>query len=327
MGTRSDWEQLSRHPLVLAGIRAFACNWFRSWRGEGAWGYAPLCAELGFQYRQEDWHHITSGIREGLLGWARRVRRTANGDAEYLATLICEGGLPLRAVHGGRWLYHWLQSALDLVSRGLEPDQAAEQEAWRAPAMFRTDLTPVTAELTGHLHQIKQGLPDASARGGLDAVAWLDLNRPSWREFLPLNMDDDDARTLIERVVRRADRGAVAEIGIERGLVRRADGDWDFTISISLDGHIEHTRLPHDISTRLMGKLRARVRPAGDLLGIISADLAILETYEEDETRWWRVRPLRSVKDLPAPQERGLTSRSKRTEFRSAISFSRMLRA
>ena len=106
-------------PWCSRAFVAFACNWFRSWRGEGAWGYAPLCAELGFQYRQEDWHHITSGIREGLLGWGRRVRRNASGDAEYLAALICEGGLPLRAIHGGRWLYHWLQSALDLVSRVL----------------------------------------------------------------------------------------------------------------------------------------------------------------------------------------------------------------
>src|SRR5690349_7176069 len=60
-----------RHALDRLGIsclgarwcsRAFvaiACNWFRTWRGEGAWGYAPLCAELGLRYRQEDWQHVT----------------------------------------------------------------------------------------------------------------------------------------------------------------------------------------------------------------------------------------------------------------------------
>jgi hypothetical protein len=48
-----------------------------------------------------------------------------------------------------------------------------------------------------------------------------------------------------------------------------------------------------------MGKLRARVRPAGDLLELISGDLAIMETYEEEEMRWWRVRPLRFVTDVP----------------------------
>lgn len=54
---------------------AIASTWFRTWRGEGAWGYAPLCAELGLQYRQEHWHSVTAGIREGLRGWGRRVRR------------------------------------------------------------------------------------------------------------------------------------------------------------------------------------------------------------------------------------------------------------
>ena len=230
-------------PWCSRAFVAVACNWFSRWRGEGAWGYAPVCAELGLRYHQEDWHHVTSGIREGLHGWGRRVRQNEHGDAEYLASLICEGGLPLRGVHGGRWLYQWLQSALDLVARGVDPGQAAEQEAWRAPKAFRSDLIPVAAELVGRLHQIKRELPVASARGGLDAIAWLDLNRTSWRDLLPFDMGDEDARTLIERVVRRVDRGAVAEVGVNRGLMQSPDGEWIFTISISLDGHIEHTRL------------------------------------------------------------------------------------
>src|SRR5262249_54841107 len=109
--------------------RAFvviASNWLCSWRGEGVWGYAPLCAELGLKYRQQDhWQAMTAGIREGLQGWGRRVRRNEDGGVEYLASLICEGGLPLRAIQGGRWLYQWLQGALDLIARGVFPDQAA----------------------------------------------------------------------------------------------------------------------------------------------------------------------------------------------------------
>ncbi len=83
---------------------------------------------------------MTSGIREGLRGWNRRVRRSEGGSDEYLASLICEGGLPLRAIHSGRWLYQWLQGALDLAARGVDPDQAAAQEAWRVPATFRNHL-------------------------------------------------------------------------------------------------------------------------------------------------------------------------------------------
>lgn len=282
---------------------AIACNWFCSWRGEGAWGYAPLCAELGLQYCQDHWKDVTNGIREGLRGWGRRVRRNEHGDDEYLASLICEGGLPLRAIHGGRWLYQWLQGALDLVARGVDPGQAAAQEAWHAPASFRMDLTLVAAELIQQIHQIKRDLAASAERAGLDPIAWLDLNRPRWRETLPLDMGDEDARALIERVVRRAERGALGGIGIQRGLVSRLDGQWNFTISLSLDGQIEQSGLPHDISSKLLGKLRAKIKPAGDLLSIIHGDLAIMEAYEEDDISWWRVRPLRRVATLPCSPE------------------------
>jgi hypothetical protein len=283
--------------------RAFvviASNWLCHWRGEGVWGYAPLCAELGLQYRQDYWQAVTAGIREGLQGWGRRVRRNEDGGAEYLASLICEGGLPLRAVQGGRWLYQWLQGTLDLVARGVSPDQAARQEAWRVPATFRAHLIPVAAELAARLHEIKQDLANAD-RAGLDAIAWLDLNRVGWRDTLPLDMGYEDARSLIERVVRRAERGAAGDIGVERGLVCATDGIWDFTIKLSLDGLIEHTRLPQDLSSRLAGKLRARIRPAGDLLALLSDDLGIMESYEEDEIHRWRIRPLRRVADLRCP--------------------------
>jgi hypothetical protein len=282
---------------------AIASNWFCTWQGEGAWGYAPFCAELGLQYRQDHWQSVTAGIREGLRGWGRRVRRSENGSDEYLASLICEGGLPLRAIHGGRWLYQWLQGALDLAARGVDSDQAAAQEAWRVPATFRSHLIPVASELVGQLHQIKRDLAASADRAGLDAIAWLDINRDGWRESLPLDMGDEDARALIERVVRRAERGAIADIGLQRGLIQAADGDWDFTISLSLDGHIEHARLPHDLGTKLAGKFRARVRPAGDLLALVSGDLAIMEAYEEDETPWWRVRPLRRITHQPCPPD------------------------
>jgi hypothetical protein len=56
---------------------------------------------------------------------------------------------------------------------------------------------------------------------------------------LPLDMADDDARSLIERIVGRAERGAFGELEVRRGLVRRSDGDWDFTITLALNGNVE----------------------------------------------------------------------------------------
>lgn len=192
---------------------AIACDWIRRWKEGGAWGYAPLCAELGARYGHDlHWQEVSSAIREGLSGWGRSVHLTDAGDHEYLASLVCEAGLPLRAVHDGRWLSRWPQSALDLAGRGIDPNQATQQEAWRAPKTFAEMLSPVAAGLVALLNDLKRGLPPPSERSGLDAVAWLDLNRNGWRDALPLDMGDDDARALIERVVRRADRGVPAEL-------------------------------------------------------------------------------------------------------------------
>lgn len=112
-------------------------------------------------------------------------------------------------------------------------------------------------------------------------------------------MADDDARSLIERIVARAERGAFSELGARRGLVRRSDGDWDFTITLVLNGNVEHTQLPSSLSGSLEGKLRARIRPTGNFLALESGDLALLETYQEDDVRWWRVQPLRPIRDEP----------------------------
>jgi hypothetical protein len=203
----------------------------------------------------------------------------------------------MRAIQGGRWLYQWLQGALELVARGVAPEQAARQEAWRAPATFRSDLAPVAAELVERIHELKRDLATATERAGLDPVAWLDLNRAGWRESLPVDMSDHDARTLIERVVRRAEKNTLGGITLQRGLVRGNDGLWDFTVSLKLDGRVEHRHLPQDLGTNLAGRFRARIKPTGDLLAIVAGDLAILESYEEDEVAWWRVRALRRITD------------------------------
>ena len=84
------------------------------------------------------------------------------------------------------------------------------------------DLAPVATELVERIYGLKRELAASADRAGLDPVAWLDLNRKDWRESLPLDMTDDDARALIERVVRRAEKdalGAVAEAAIGRSTV------------------------------------------------------------------------------------------------------------
>jgi hypothetical protein len=142
---------------------AIACDWIRGWKESGAWSYAPLCEEFGAHYGKDvHWHEVSSAISEGLSGWQRRVYLGGGGDREYLASLICEAGLPFRAVHDGRWLFRWLQSSLYLAGRGVDPSQATHLEAWRAPKTFAEKLVPVASELVARLHDLRRGLPSFS---------------------------------------------------------------------------------------------------------------------------------------------------------------------
>jgi hypothetical protein len=151
---------------VLAGIRFNRFELVSSWRGEGAWGYAPFCTESGLQYGQEHWHSVTAGVRECLGRWGRRG--CTNGFRAFLISSHA-ASLRIRPPHRRPGASH---------------------------PCFRNHLVPLAAELGRHLHRIKQDLAAAVDRAGLDVIAWLDLNRLGWRDALPVDMVDGDARTL-----------------------------------------------------------------------------------------------------------------------------------
>jgi len=62
-------------PWCSRAFVAIASNWVRTWRGEGVWGYAPLCAELGLNTDK------ITGIRSRLAS-AKACVAGAAGCAE-----------------------------------------------------------------------------------------------------------------------------------------------------------------------------------------------------------------------------------------------------
>ena len=80
-------------------------------------------------------------VSRGLRGWRRRVLRSGNGQ-QYLVTLACEGGLPLRLLQRDgtsfrRYFRAVFEEFRDHQGRGYDPSELASRAAAHLPLSLR----------------------------------------------------------------------------------------------------------------------------------------------------------------------------------------------
>src|SRR5437660_9245057 len=72
----------------------YAAETFRRRHEGGPWTWETVFAEIG--QAVPDYQTIYAWVDKGLRHFNRPLLRSRNGDREFLVTLACEGGLPLR---------------------------------------------------------------------------------------------------------------------------------------------------------------------------------------------------------------------------------------
>ena len=286
LGKVSSMESLQTgvRPALFA---LWASEWFRRcYRGEGL-VWAKLLAPLGFRLNGTGDHRLLQNIvRRGLEQWRRDVLRLKN--EHFLGSLAREGGFPAAAVEDGG--SDWARGVLEVIVRRLLGEatageeraiELAEAQRGRLPQIFRDDdFVQLCADLALAVVNIRREAEPLAAGQGLPLTAWLAINRPGWRDALPLTTGEQAADALIERLMTtKAVTGA--GVGVTRLLVRE-DRQWFEGVRIALDGEMDVAAM------RRIGEAEGRLRAfaCGDLARHLPGELGMLEPPGQNETIW-----------------------------------------
>lgn len=251
---------LERHPIQSSAAMSF-CLWAAEWWHRhyegGSWKWWPLLASVGnvdLAPGHSRYPELQRMVATGLVAWRRRVLMVGSSRA-FLATLACEGGLPMNLILRGQthlraYLKGVLQEYKLFGSTGIPPHELAERVRDRLPKTWRQDVVHhLSGELIAEVWRLQRELGDTET-----PVLDLDRGRPNWREELPVRVTDDVARTLLNGLL--LDAAAVARGGRIRvrwdvALAPIDDDQWElrgeFDLPASM-GEAEFDRLFGDKS-------------------------------------------------------------------------------
>jgi hypothetical protein len=166
--------------------------------GPWAWStvFEPLRSHVSPMNRISGW--CTAGLQQ----WKRTLLYSRAGDRQFLVTLACEGGLPLRVLEkqGAKltnFFVHLLEGYYRAPERTVDAAvQVSEQNAFYLPRTLRQDVVfRLGAELVAALVELWQDIGGNRDTG--DPIAALDAAVPGWRERLPLRAEDDAINALL----------------------------------------------------------------------------------------------------------------------------------
>lgn len=270
----------AKGKFLAAGFCLFAAEWWRCHYGGGHWGWEPIFEELGRTYDFQTAKRLTES---GLRFWKRPLRRLT-GRRQFLASLVLEGGFPLRIIERdqGR-LRHYLVRVLDELDRAGGDRGVAASIAEGAGAMLPKRLRfpefyELVSELAAAVIERRHLLP--RSLDGADPVALLDAKDPGWRSAMPLAVEDESARRLIRAVLRESvtllNRTRLLSRLCYRMLTRSGDR-WRSRLGFTMSGEILSAHWPNIPE----GAQRARLIATGALAEQIGAPLALLRVRPE----------------------------------------------
>lgn len=191
-----------------------ADHWRRSYAG-GPWSWEPILTALKADHLRPataGYRHLQQLVVDGLRVLKRPLLQRHH--REYLLTLGCEGGLPLQMVlQEATALRRFFRSLFQSyrtyelqgrLSGGLRVRDLARHVAGELPPSLREGIVfELSEQLVETVIEQAARVPDAE-----DPVAALDELDPSWRDKLPLELSDAEARAFLKQLLK--DAGAVA---------------------------------------------------------------------------------------------------------------------
>jgi hypothetical protein len=184
----------------------YAAETFRRRHAGGPWTWETVFAEIGYATPAEQLLYVW--VATGLQHFRRPLLRSRHGERrEFLVTLACEGGLPLRLLHKeNAHLSRYFRELLTAYHRerhlpACHATEIARQVAARyLPAFLRHEVVfNLSGELICSIVHLQAQVADAP-----DPLASLDRAQPTWRDALPLPVEDATVEALLRNLVGQA---------------------------------------------------------------------------------------------------------------------------
>ncbi|GAL03995.1 hypothetical protein JCM19237_2146 [Photobacterium aphoticum] len=244
----------------------YAAEWWRKEFNGGHWSWEPIFKSLHIQDTDLAANQRNTLIEAGFRFWRRPILRNGQGRM-FLGTVAVEGGLPLNLItNENNKLSHYFELVIkDFGKFALSnPNAVAIAQAHDhciAPS-FRTDAVySVVGKIAEAIFQLtdQYGLDEQH-----DPLRFLDAVAPDWPATLPLNIDHDVAKGLLNRALGQAiavQRRLPHSVRLIRRLTQtynphafvaddfqQAEQSWTYQLAISL-----RTRLNAQYVQQLFG--------------------------------------------------------------------------
>lgn len=184
----------------------FASEWWRREFSGGHWSWEPVFAALGIHESELSPAQRSRMVASGCRYWRRPILMNAQGHM-FLGTIAVEGGLPLQLVTdpNSKLAYYFEQVIQDFGKYALStPDSLAIAKAHdhHIAASFRNDSV---YSVVGKIAEAIFCLADQHDLGNQEEpLIYLDAVEPNWVDRLPLNIEHNVAKSLLDRALGKA---------------------------------------------------------------------------------------------------------------------------
>jgi hypothetical protein len=252
-GNYYAFSELTKRPGFSALFVLYGAEWWRRRYDGSGFTWEGILRDL--EIRVDGWNQSQRSdcVREGLRKW--NLRTLEGSGFRFLGSVALQGGLPMKPLAQargsiGQLLGRVLRAANNrLVDPTDIQNWVEDLQNWLPKSYRRAEIYILLADIAWTVLTLKQ---KAGLSADADAIARLDATVPGWREQFPLPIEDNQARLLIEQLVREAATVRLQKptvcLPVERFLEASAEKEGEWEISSSVD-------LPDTLAIEKLAKL------------------------------------------------------------------------
>ena len=225
----------------------YAAEWWRRRYDGTGFSWDPILKTIGVPADSWSQAQRSECVERGFREWKLRLS-DAHG-LRFLGSIAFQGGLPMQLLGMARGtIGRVLGRVLQLASSGTT--DAREIQEWvrslstYLPNAYRqTEVFVLLAEVVVVVLRLKDAAQLTDADSAIDQ---LDQSVPNWRDSFPLPVEDDQAKGLIEQLIRDVAGRVVRQVQhivVERKLEANDEDLWSLRSDIALPEYLDATAL------------------------------------------------------------------------------------